>query len=55
MHDVVDYEAVRVSGAARNALRILSELKLGRQAHAYKTTRKALNRMIAELKLLKYC
>ncbi len=55
VHDVVDYEAVRVSGAARNALRILSELKLGRQAHAYKTTQKALNRMIAELKLLKYC
>lgn len=47
MHDVVDYEVVRD--------RILSELKLGRQAHAYKTTQKALNRMIAELKLLKYC
>ncbi|GAA6614406.1 hypothetical protein [Scytonema sp. NUACC26] len=36
VHDVVDYEALRD--------RILSELKLGRQAHAYKTTQKALNR-----------
>jgi hypothetical protein len=44
VHEVVDYEAVRD--------RILSELKLGRQAHGYKTAQKALNRMIAQLKLL---
>lgn len=45
VYDAVDYEAIRD--------RILSELKLGRQAQAYKTAQKALNRMIAELKLLK--
>ena len=37
----------------RPSVRILSELKLGRQAQAYKTAQKALNRMIAEIKLLK--
>ncbi len=33
-------------------LRILFELKLGRQASGYKTAQKALNQFIAELKLL---
>lgn len=47
VHNAVDYEAIRDG--------ILSELKLGRQAHGYKTAQKALNRMIAELKLLKSC
>jgi hypothetical protein len=40
----VDFEAIRD--------RILFKLKLGRQASGYKTAQKALNRMIAELKLL---
>ena len=34
------------------AYRILYELKLGRQASGYKAAKKALNRLIAELKLM---
>jgi len=44
VQDVVDFETIRD--------RILFELKLGRQANGYKTAQKALNRLIAELKLL---
>jgi hypothetical protein len=44
VHDIVDFEAI--------CDRILFELKLGRQASGYKTAQKALDRMIAELKLL---
>ena len=44
VHNIVDFEAIRD--------RILFKLKLGRQASGYKTAQKALNRMIAELKLL---
>lgn len=44
VHDIVDFEAIRD--------RILFELKLGRQASGYKTAQKALNQIIAELKLL---
>lgn len=44
VHDVVDFEAIRS--------RILFELKLGRQASAYKAAQKALNRFIQEIKLL---
>jgi hypothetical protein len=40
----VDFEAI--------CDRILFELKLERQASGYKTAQKALDRMIAELKLL---
>lgn len=49
----VDFEAIRDKPPAwRYAYRILFELKLGRQANGYKTAQKALNRMIAELKIL---
>lgn len=44
VHDVVDFEAI--------SDRILFELKLGRQASAYKAAHKALNRFIQEIKLL---
>ncbi|QFS52678.1 hypothetical protein [Nostoc sphaeroides] len=44
VHDVVDFEAI--------CDRILFELKLGRQASAYKAAQKALNRFIQEIKLL---
>ncbi|MHC5756157.1 MAG: hypothetical protein ACYTXF_37185 [Nostoc sp.] len=44
VHNIVDFEAIRD--------RILFELKLGRQASGYKPAQKALDRMIAELKLL---
>ncbi|QLE45983.1 hypothetical protein FD723_37815 (plasmid) [Nostoc sp. C052] len=44
VYDIVDFEAIRD--------RILFELKLGRQASGYKAAQKALNTMIAELKLL---
>ncbi len=44
VHDVVDFEAIRD--------RILFELKLGRQASAYKAAQKALNRFIQEIKHL---
>ncbi|NMG18024.1 hypothetical protein [Brasilonema bromeliae] len=44
IQDVVNFETIRD--------RILFELKLGRQANGYKTAQKALNRLIAELKLL---
>jgi len=44
VHDVVDFEAI--------GDRILFELKLGRQASAYKAAQKALNRFIQEIKLL---
>jgi hypothetical protein len=44
VQDFVDVETIRD--------RILFELKLGRQANGYKTAQKAMNRLIAELKLL---
>ena len=44
VYDIVDFDAI--------CDRILFELKLGRQASGYKAAQKALNRMIAELKLL---
>ncbi|MBD6620808.1 hypothetical protein FNW02_34915 [Komarekiella sp. 'clone 1'] len=44
VHDIVDFDAIHN--------RILFELKLGQQASGYKTAQKALNRMIAELKIL---
>lgn len=53
VQDVVDFEAIRVSVAlGASPQRILFELKLGRQASGYKTAQKALNKLIAELKLL---
>lgn len=44
VQEVVDFETI--------CARILFDFKLGRQAPRYKTTQKALNRLIAELKLL---
>ncbi|BAZ36743.1 hypothetical protein NIES4101_26630 (plasmid) [Calothrix sp. NIES-4101] len=44
VHDVIDFEAI--------GSRILFELKLGRQASAYKAAQKSLNRFIQEIKLL---